>query len=292
MFIESFHRSLKVVYLQQKQNRRIDFLLSALLKIARNKVFERLTKLEKGKQTHRISEINKRHMTALQMIPLQVPITQRDEKEWIITSQRGRDVHYCVQLHTDTCTCKLVCKNCNVCVHMFTCTCTDATLHATICKHIHLLNITNKTTNVSHLQSNSNTIQYFSDILDQESCGTHISELLKSRQQAQHHLNELSILLQSCHDVELLKASTQHLVSAITVIKAQKYSTKVQLPQKRQYPPNKNAEKQFRFHSTKKRRTTSTTVTLSKPTYTETQNCTSDLLKYQHNSMCHMSTRR
>ena len=32
MFLESFHRILKVVYLQQKQNRRIDFLLSTFSK--------------------------------------------------------------------------------------------------------------------------------------------------------------------------------------------------------------------------------------------------------------------
>ena len=47
MFLESFHRILKVVYLQQKQNRRI----AILLKIARDEVFEQLTKLEKGKHT-------------------------------------------------------------------------------------------------------------------------------------------------------------------------------------------------------------------------------------------------
>jgi len=64
MFLESFHRTLKVVYLEHKQNRRIDFLLNTLLKIARNKVFEQLTKLEKGKHTHRIAEINKWHKTA------------------------------------------------------------------------------------------------------------------------------------------------------------------------------------------------------------------------------------
>ena len=61
MFLESFHRTLKVVYLEHKHNRRIDYLLHTLLKIARDKVFEQLMKLEKGKFTHRVSEINKRH---------------------------------------------------------------------------------------------------------------------------------------------------------------------------------------------------------------------------------------
>ena len=34
MFVEAFHRTLKVVYLQQKSNRRIDFLLHTFLKLA------------------------------------------------------------------------------------------------------------------------------------------------------------------------------------------------------------------------------------------------------------------
>ena len=40
MFVESFHRTLKVVYLEHKQNRRIDVLLHVLLKLSRDKVFE------------------------------------------------------------------------------------------------------------------------------------------------------------------------------------------------------------------------------------------------------------
>ena len=55
MFLEAFHRTLKVVYMQQKQNRRVDFLLHTLLKIV-----DQITKLEKGKFSHRIAEINKR----------------------------------------------------------------------------------------------------------------------------------------------------------------------------------------------------------------------------------------
>ena len=65
MFAESFHQVLKIVYLRHKHNRRIDYLIHILLKIARDKAFERLLKLEKGKNTHRICDINKRHRTAV-----------------------------------------------------------------------------------------------------------------------------------------------------------------------------------------------------------------------------------
>jgi hypothetical protein len=67
MMVESFHRKLKVCYLQHKQNRRIDLLLNTLARIARNLIFEVLIKNEKGKKTYRISEINRRQSNYLQL---------------------------------------------------------------------------------------------------------------------------------------------------------------------------------------------------------------------------------
>ena len=49
MFLEAFHRLLKVVYLHHKQNRRFDYLMNILLKVNCDKIFEHLTKIEKGK---------------------------------------------------------------------------------------------------------------------------------------------------------------------------------------------------------------------------------------------------
>ena len=84
MFVESFHRTLKIVYLRQKQNRRIDLLLHTLLKFAKDKVFDQLTKLEKGKFSHSVSEINKRHVKATKMAR---DLTKRDETTWIVPSE-------------------------------------------------------------------------------------------------------------------------------------------------------------------------------------------------------------
>ena len=56
MHIESFHRVLKIVYLQHKHNRRVDYLIYVLLKIARDKAFDHIQKIEKGKVTHRICD--------------------------------------------------------------------------------------------------------------------------------------------------------------------------------------------------------------------------------------------
>ena len=87
MFLESFHRTLKVVYLEHKHNRRIDYLLHTLLKISRDKIFEQITKLEKGKFTHRISEINKRHKGALKITS---QIHAKDKNMWTIPPPHTR----------------------------------------------------------------------------------------------------------------------------------------------------------------------------------------------------------
>ena len=51
MFVERFHRTLKEVYLEKKQNRRVVHLIFKLRKIVRDKAFEQLIKGEKGQST-------------------------------------------------------------------------------------------------------------------------------------------------------------------------------------------------------------------------------------------------
>ena len=59
-FLESFHRVLKTIYLDHKQNRRVDALLVTLIKVTRDKAFEGFRKLEMGKSSHRICKVNRR----------------------------------------------------------------------------------------------------------------------------------------------------------------------------------------------------------------------------------------
>ena len=75
------------MYLQHKQNRRVDFLLATLMKIARDKTFEHLLKQEKGKHTHRVCEINKRHKGAEQMQASHRHVNHVSENTWKVTSQ-------------------------------------------------------------------------------------------------------------------------------------------------------------------------------------------------------------
>ena len=64
MHLEAFHRKLKVVYLNNKQNRRLDYLLHVLFKIVHNIIFETFRKYEMGNVTHRKCEINRRYSKA------------------------------------------------------------------------------------------------------------------------------------------------------------------------------------------------------------------------------------
>ena len=80
MFFEAFHRVLKIVYLHHKQNGRVNSLLVALIKIARNAAFERMRKLEMGKNSHRIREIMKLHQSANKLSP--TSITLINNKKW------------------------------------------------------------------------------------------------------------------------------------------------------------------------------------------------------------------
>ena len=79
MHLESFHRLLKVVYmdLEGKQNRRLDHLISIILKVARDKGIERLQKLHKGKYSHRACALNKWHKKAEEMVSSGVSPTGR-----------------------------------------------------------------------------------------------------------------------------------------------------------------------------------------------------------------------
>ena len=144
MALESFHRVLKVCYLQKKQNRRIDYLLHILLKISRDKVFDRIQKTQKGKISHQISEINKRHRTAQSMDPASC-IISRNEASWRIKPEStSQQQYYRVEkVSNNTCSCKVRCNKCNICICSYSCTCMDYLIHATICKHIHLVNIFN-----------------------------------------------------------------------------------------------------------------------------------------------------
>ena len=74
-------------------NKRLDKCMHVLLKLARDKGFERLVKLEKGKNTERIRT---RHQSSFHLSYAHVHETEKPST-WEVTSQRNYTV---TQVHT------------------------------------------------------------------------------------------------------------------------------------------------------------------------------------------------
>ena len=117
MALESFHRVLTSVYSNRKRNRRVDHLLSELLKIARDKAFEAWAKFEKGKRTNKIRDIDQRHQLSLQID--KTHIEHISELEWRCPSQSVDGKYYFI-VKGDKCTqCRMKCSYCSVCIHVY-----------------------------------------------------------------------------------------------------------------------------------------------------------------------------
>ena len=140
MYCESFRRLLKIVYLDSKQNLRVDRLLAVLLRFAKDKAFECIQKLEKGKSSHRMKEILKRHKSALEMVSDGAAPHQESENSWQVHSQSSEQVYTVTRVKRE-CSCLLHCVDCHACIHMFTCFCANAHLQSTVCKHSHVVQL-------------------------------------------------------------------------------------------------------------------------------------------------------
>lgn len=86
----------------------MDACIHALLKFARNKAFDRLSKLEKGKSTNRIRTIAKRHHTSSEL-PTDL-VKANGDHTWTVDSASGKAT-YTVSQEAISCTssCALKC---------------------------------------------------------------------------------------------------------------------------------------------------------------------------------------
>ena len=314
MVLESFHRVLKVVYLNHRQNRRIDNLLHVLLKINRDTIFNTLRKEEMGKVTHKSKEIIKRHTSAQQMMASNDVDIQCCEEtgKWKIRSSDGTGVYYDVVLVGKNDNCHLSCPECNVWVHMFTCSCVDAVLHNTICKHIHLLHLAGMgTLSTAPMESEviSVMLQHSSNIpansismspassnipansisVSPASSNTPANSIPVSPAcNKQTILKNIDVLKKLVLDLpndsaEYLTEINSHLMSTISLLQA-KHIYKPQLIAKRCPSPNSNNITQQRFHSTKKKKQI-IAPRIAKPT-TENESTVRDHLESLEPSVC------
>jgi len=149
MFVEAFYCVFKYTYLKGKQNKRLDNTFLHLVKYNRDKVFQRLIKMTKGKNTLKVDLIHKRHQTSTSM---ETEISNESENEWLVMSSDTKKKHKVIRLKKTRCAetfCKLTCIECDICCHQYKCSCTDFLMNSLTCEHIHYVHQNEKQLEVS-----------------------------------------------------------------------------------------------------------------------------------------------
>lgn len=278
MYVEAFHRVLKYLYLKGKVNKRLDKCVGILLKLARDKGFERLVKLEKGKNSERIHQIRARHQTSLKL-PLSLVTVTEEYLTWEVQSADGKDIYHISQLH-QKCpyNCSINCEDCHICIHNYTCNCPDALVRATICKHIHLLKrFLSDTSQTYHEESHQNFQQVEETVL-LEKLPTKTCQLTSCKTGIQNQLATLAGYLNTTTNISTLHDVKSLLNSAINLMKAKENIPAAVLPDAINQPPNKHIATQRPFFSTKRKRKPANTR-LAKPTTEEKMDIYKSLLQ-------------
>lgn len=130
------HRTIKHIYLSGKFVKRLDKSIGAIMKFVRDKLYERLIVLHKGKVCTKLSILRRRHKKS-EDLDLST-VVQVSNTSWLVSSSSRPETYEIEQLKTN-CNCMLVCDECQVCIHYYSCTCLDSAIRWNMCKHIHLV---------------------------------------------------------------------------------------------------------------------------------------------------------
>jgi hypothetical protein len=272
MYLEGFHRVLKYLYMKGRVNKRVDKCMHILLNVSRDKAFERLIKLEKGKSSHKISCIRKRHMTSLSMSTS--AITEKAKDTWIVVSS-DECCSYVINKINDCTTCHLRCPECQVCTHQFSCTCPDSLIRTTICKHVHLLvrKLGIKPTIPSLITSQNDIEEIVKELQAPPSDDTTLKRNI---------LKQISTLISNIHHCSsdsILTEINTHISAAVSLS-----SLTTSFPQSMIYssnsPPTKKIQPQQPFYSKRKQRS-KPSVRLAKPSMKDKYSVHQNLLNQQ-----------
>lgn len=272
MVVEAFHRVLKIVYLEHKQNRRIDHLLHILFKINRDLVFNFLRKEEIGKRSHKVCQIQKRHKSAKILHEkggIDIQVIGSDT--WKVQSESTSDQYYNIEKVTTSleCDCHLRCVTCGVCVHNFSCSCIDALLHNTICKHVHLLCLQHPELDKASTDAGMSPAEHTTTVATQiTSAGpgsvAPCASGIISKEAVLKKIDELKDLVSKSSATNFSEVNS-HMTSAIAIMQNKDLR---QFDIRKRPAPNANNVTQENFYSTKKKRKV-TSKHITKPTNTE-----------------------
>ena len=115
-----------------KASKRVDKCLVNLIKFNRDKRFERIKKLTKGKITQKLLSMNQARLGNILNLD-SGSVTQSEENSWICKGEDGKR-NYTVILNSERCDVRqgnLKYSNCNICAHTCICSCVDFLLRST-----------------------------------------------------------------------------------------------------------------------------------------------------------------
>ena len=219
------------------------------MKLARDKGFERLVKLEKGKNSGRSHQIKVPHQESKKM-SVDLVNQLKEHAAWEVSSTDGKTIYQVLQLNK-VCpyTCSIISEDCEISLHMYSCNCPDALIRATICKHIHLvvhfLNI-GSTTSISNQHSKKD------EQILQRLKKTYTGNVIQCRDDLQTALMALSGYITHVTDINTFQQVKRTL--ATNLIKTKQQSLVMTLLSVQQHPPNNNIVPQQSFYLTKRKR--------------------------------------
>lgn len=139
MHVESMHRTIKYIYFNGRKVKRLDKAIHEIQKFVRDRLFNRLIVLNKGKLSHKLKELRARHKSSE---TLSTDLIVKNGISWEIPSSSSACFEvYSIEENRGSCTgdCKLICTDCGICIHKYSCTCIDSCIKWNMCKHVHLL---------------------------------------------------------------------------------------------------------------------------------------------------------
>lgn len=272
MHLESFHKIIKHVYMGGLKARRLDRSVGVLLKIARDKQFERLIKVEKNVFSTRQKDLDDRHKKSL---VLQLENVRESFNRWLISSSTDCCTVYQVsqnKLSEDhSKDCKLICTPCGTCCHAFFCSCIDSSVKGHMCKHIHLVCRFNKKADIPLNLDQENTFCH--GISEASEIFKGLPKVLPTTLQKEREgiielCQSISTMASTLTSVDDLKSAKPMLTAAHQALKmccTGKNTSSLQELNKE--PPNKKMLLQNRFKKSKQKR--NKPYSLNKPNFFE-----------------------
>ncbi|KAJ8983630.1 hypothetical protein NQ317_004268 [Molorchus minor] len=184
MHLERMHKTIKYVYFQGKNNKRLDKMLNVLMKFVRDRLYDRIITL---------------HKVFVQIMEIIFILCKKNCEE---------------------CNCNLRCMECKTCIHIFSCSCVDYTIKWNMCKHIHLL-CRFKEKSVGGLQNDSNLHESNNMVNSPESLSATVTKLKEEYlaildkiktaegiQIAQNYLKSLGVSIEASAEASTLSTVT------------------------------------------------------------------------------------